>query len=174
MHVAHNTVPARQRLAAASAALDGGGQRHSPAKARAQLRRSAVIAAILAVVGVGMLASPANAARTIGKSFAGNLLPDQQIANNGYRFIMQRDGNLVLYNGKNRACWASGTYGLNGTHADYSGDWVLGNPYLTLQAWFGELRRYNGQWNRTPSFPTNVSINSRGEVWIAYKKFVSC
>ena len=174
MQVAISTVPARQRPAPATAAPSCGRRRHGPAGAFGQLRRSGVLAAILAVVGIGLVAGPATAAQTVGTSFAGNLLPDQQIASGGYRFIMQRDGNLVLYNRYNRACWASGTYGMNGTYADYSGDWVRNNPYLTLQAWFGELRRWNGQWSRRPSFPTNVSINSRGEVWIAYKKFVSC
>jgi hypothetical protein len=84
------------------------------------------VAAASALTGAGPAClSSARASTYVGTSFSKYLWTDQYIGNDGYRFIMQNDGNLVLYNGAGRACWASNTSGRSAVYAKYSGDWVL-------------------------------------------------
>ncbi|MBD0743171.1 hypothetical protein [Streptomyces sp. CBMA152] len=108
----------------------------------------------------------------IGTSFDDRMLPGQCLRNGGYRFEMQYDGNLVLYSGS-RACWASGTDGTDGVYAKYSGDWKIDSPYMTLESQFGELRKYRGTYTYLHK-SGNVSLNNKGEVWIAYGKMANC
>ncbi|HSA49659.1 MAG TPA: hypothetical protein VLH10_06045 [Yinghuangia sp.] len=110
--------------------------------------------------------------RNDGTSFSDKLLPGHCLSNGGYRFEMQYDGNLVLYSGS-RACWASGTDGTDGVYAEYSGDWQIDSPFMTLESPFGELRKWRGKYTGLHK-TGNVSLNSKGEVWIAYGKFVHC
>ncbi|WP_026152691.1 hypothetical protein [Actinopolyspora halophila] len=110
----------------------------------------------------------------VGTSFDDRLIPGQYIGSGPYTLAMQRDGNLLLFDhSANRICWASGTNGTEQVYAKYSGDFVLGAPYMTLESPYGELRKYEG--NYTGLHKTgDISINSSGEVWIAYEPFVSC
>ncbi|MEV6548557.1 hypothetical protein AB0M57_07560 [Streptomyces sp. NPDC051597] len=121
-------------------------------------------------------ASPAVRAadcRGVGTAFNDRLLPGQCLRNGGYRLEMQYDGNLVLYSG-GRACWASGTDGTDGVYAKFSGDWKLDSPYMTLESQFGELRKYRGKYTYLHKTGGDVSLNNKGEVWIAYAKMVGC
>jgi hypothetical protein len=129
-----------------------------------------MVALLFAVIAQS---APANAATTVGSSFNDRLLPNQQIANNGNRLVMQSDGNLVLYANTGRVCWASGTNGLSGVYAKYSGDWRIDSPWMSLESPYGQLRKWRGGYTWTKK-TGNVSINARGEVWIAYKLFVRC
>lgn len=110
--------------------------------------------------------------RSIGTAFTDRMLPGQCLRNGGYRLEMQYDGNLVLYS-DSRACWASGTDGTDGVYAMYSGDWKLDSPYMTLESQFGELRKYRGKYTGLHK-TGDVSLNGKGEVWIAYEKMVGC
>lgn len=110
--------------------------------------------------------------RGIGTAFTDRMLPGQCLRNGGYRLEMQYDGNLVLYSGP-RVCWASGTDGTDGVYAKYSGDWKLDSPYLTLESQFGELRKYRGKYTYLHK-TGDVSLNNKGEVWIAYEKMAGC
>ncbi|MCF2530247.1 hypothetical protein [Yinghuangia soli] len=139
-----------------------------------------VAANLLAVVGVStgtVAAAPGVPAangdcRNDGTSFDDRLIPGHCLRNGGYRFEMQYDGNLVLYSG-GRACWSSGTDGTDGVYAEFSGDWQLDSPWFSLESPYGRLRKYHGKY--TGAHKTgNVSLNGKGEVWIAYGKFVSC
>src|SRR5512135_3243575 len=51
-------------------------------------------------------------------------------AGGGYRLILQRDGNLVLYDRRNRALWSSDTQGMPVEKCTMQGD---GNLVLYLQ-----------------------------------------
>ncbi|MFF4101920.1 hypothetical protein [Streptomyces sp. NPDC001903] len=110
--------------------------------------------------------------RNIGTSFTDKLIPGQCIGNGANRLEMQYDGNLVLYSGS-RACWASGTDGTDGVYAEFSGDWKPDSPYLSLESQFGQLRKYRGKYTGLHK-TGNVSINGKGEVWIAYGKLAGC
>ncbi|MFK8906520.1 hypothetical protein [Streptomyces sp. YS-3] len=111
--------------------------------------------------------------RGIGTSFTDRMLPGQCLRNGGYRLEMQYDGNLVLYSGS-RVCWASGTDGTDGVYAKFSGDWKLDSPYMTLESQFGELRKYRGKYTYLHKTGGDVSLNNKGEVWIAYGKMAGC
>ncbi|WP_371656547.1 MULTISPECIES: hypothetical protein [unclassified Streptomyces] len=110
--------------------------------------------------------------RGIGTSFTDKMIPGECLRNGGYRLEMQYDGNLVLYSGS-RACWASGTNGTDGVYAKFSGDWKPDSPYMTLDSQFGELRKYRGKYTGLHK-TGDVSLNGKGEVWIAYGKMVGC
>lgn len=60
------------------------------------------------------------------------LLKGQSLSSNNryYRFIMQSDGNLVLYVAGNRPLWSSGTYGqqVTGAVMQTDGNLVIYNP----------------------------------------------
>ncbi|MFI6144689.1 hypothetical protein [Streptomyces sp. NPDC051109] len=114
----------------------------------------------------------AAACRNIGTSFTDKLIPGQCISHGANRLEMQYDGNLVLYSGS-RACWASGTDGTDGVYAEFSGDWKPDSPYLSLESQFGQLRKYRGKYTGLHK-TGNVSINDKGEVWIAYGKLAGC
>jgi hypothetical protein len=121
-------------------------------------------------------AAPASAdaaSARVGTSFNDRLFPGQYISNGRYRLEMQRDGNLVLYDDSwGRACWASNTNGIDGVYADYD-DSLWTKPSLYLKSGYGELRHWWGMYNYLHK-TGNVSVNTKGEVWIAYQKFVSC
>jgi hypothetical protein len=77
------------------------------------------------------------------------------------QFIMQNDGNLVLYStfaGRTRVCWASGTNGRGGIFVEYQQD--------------GNLVIYNASmrpvWasNTAGTGGTNTNINDFGQVWV--------
>jgi hypothetical protein len=78
----------------------------------------------------------------------------------------------MLYAGT-RVCWASGTDGTDGVYAEYSGDWAIDSPYVTLESPYGELRKYRGKYTGLHK-TGNVSVNAKGEVWIAYGRMASC
>ncbi|WP_436771588.1 hypothetical protein [Yinghuangia sp. YIM S09857] len=146
------------------------------------LLMAGVLAAVTATTGAASGSAPAAGAaadsatrsdcRGIGSSFTDKLLPGRCLTNGNYRLEMQYDGNLVLYQG-GRACWASDTDGIDGVWAEYSGDWALDSPSMTLESQFGELRHYQGKYTGLHK-TGNISLNGKGEVWIAYGKFVSC
>jgi len=164
--------------------------RTTPARDRRKVVRPIAAIAALAVtvlllqapaVDAGQLntgsAGATTALKDIGTSFNGKLLPNQYIqsSNDRYRLIMQSDGNLVLYDrNQSRACWGSGTDGIRDVWAEYhEGALNPAVPYLDLNSPYGHLKRYKGGYtwlNKTG----NVNVNNSGEVWIAYKKFVSC
>lgn len=129
------------------------------------------VLAVAAVPGGQVSAATGRAAacRSIGASFTDKMIPGQCITNGANRLEMQYDGNLVLYSGS-RACWASGT---DGVYAEFSGDWKPDSPYLSLESQFGQLRKYRGKYTGLHK-TGNVSINSNGEVWIAYGKLAGC
>ncbi|MER5884131.1 hypothetical protein ABT160_09900 [Streptomyces sp. NPDC001941] len=110
--------------------------------------------------------------RGIGSSFSDRLLPGQCLRNGNNRLEMQYDGNLVLYSG-DRACWASGTEGTDGVYAQYSGDWKFDSPYMSLESQFGQLRKYRGKYTGLHK-SGDISLNGKGEVWIAYERFAGC
>ncbi|GAA0338408.1 hypothetical protein [Streptomyces blastmyceticus] len=110
--------------------------------------------------------------RNDGTSFTDRLIPGHCLQNSGHRLEMQYDGNLVLYSGS-RACWASGTDGTDGVYAKFSGDWKPDSPYMTLESPVGELRKYRGKYTGLHK-TGNVSLNNKGEVWIAYEKMAGC
>ncbi|MEV0093990.1 hypothetical protein [Streptomyces sp. NPDC050738] len=110
--------------------------------------------------------------RSIGTSFTDKMIPGQCLRNGGYRLEMQYDGNLVLYS-DSRVCWASGTDGTDGVYAEFSGDWKPDSPYMTLESQFGELRKYRGKYTGLHK-SGDVSLNNKGEVWIAYGKMTGC
>ncbi|WP_116212108.1 hypothetical protein [Streptomyces olivoreticuli] len=110
--------------------------------------------------------------RNDGTSFTDRLIPGHCLQNGGYRLEMQYDGNLVLYS-PSRACWASGTDGTDGVYAKFSGDWKPDSPYMTLESPVGELRKYRGKYTGLHK-SGNVSLNNKGEVWIAYEKMAGC
>lgn len=87
--------------------------------------------------------------RGIGSSFTDKLLPGRCLTNGGYRLEMQYDGNLVLYHG-GRACWSSGTDGIDGVWAEYSGDWALDSPSMTLRIAVRRTPALPGQVHRPP------------------------
>ncbi|MGK5529717.1 hypothetical protein [Streptomyces sp. URMC 129] len=76
-------------------------------------------------------------------------------------FVMQSDGNLVLYSMGpvgNRVCWASNTQGSGGVFVEYQHD--------------GNLVMYNGDYRPVWSSGTagtggtNTNINYHGQVWV--------
>jgi hypothetical protein len=84
------------------------------------------LALTLMVTTVALLAPVAHAA-----NIGNHLNPGQtlaagdwlQSANGQFRFVMQFDGNLVLYRTRdNRPLWASGTYGIPVSNAIMQGD----------------------------------------------------
>lgn len=108
----------------------------------------------------------------IGESFNDRLIPGQCIQNGEYIFEMQYNGNLVLYSA-NHICWSSGTDETDGVYVKYSGDREIDSPQMSLESPFGQLRKYKGKYtelNKTG----DVSINSKGEIWIAYEKLIGC
>ncbi|MDI2129923.1 hypothetical protein [Yinghuangia seranimata] len=138
-----------------------------------------LVAAVAAAVGPAPVAVAAQAepqarseCRNDGTSFTDKLIPGHCLRNGGYRLEMQYDGNLVLYSG-GRACWSSGTDGTDGVYAEYSGDWKLDSPYMALESPFGQLRKYRGAYTYLHK-SGDISLNGKGEVWIAYQKFVGC
>lgn len=133
---------------------------------------SLLAAATVSAGQVSAATEQAATCRNIGTSFTDKLIPGQCIGNGGYRLDMQYDGNLVLYSG-DRACWASGTDGTDGVYAEFSGDWRPDSPYLSLESQFGQLRKYRGKYTGLHK-TGNVSINGKGEVWIAYGKLAGC
>ncbi|GGP45993.1 hypothetical protein [Streptomyces abikoensis] len=150
---------------------------------RTAFRACAIVAANLLAVALATTAGQATAApahaahraqgcRGDGTSFTDRLIPGHCLQNGGYRLEMQYDGNLVLYSGS-RACWASGTDGTNGVYAKFSGDWKPDSPYMTLESPVGELRKYRGKYTGLHK-TGNVSLNNKGEVWIAYGKMAGC
>jgi hypothetical protein len=128
-------------------------------------------AAVLTTAGQAT-AAPAGGCRGDGTSFTDRRIPGHCLQNGGYRLEMQYDGNLVLYSG-GRACWASGTDGTDGVYAKFSGDWKPDSPYMTLESPVGELRKYRGKYTGLHK-TGNVSLNNKGEVWIAYGKLTGC
>ncbi|UGQ12974.1 hypothetical protein LO772_04955 [Yinghuangia sp. ASG 101] len=147
------------------------------------LALTSALAAVTATTGAAMAASPSAPGapsevqvradcRSDGTAFGDKLLPGHCLRNGGYRLEMQYDGNLVLYSGS-RACWASGTDGTDGVYAEYSGDWQIDSPFMTLESPFGELRKWRGKYTGLHK-TGDVSLNNKGEVWIAYGKFVNC
>jgi hypothetical protein len=113
----------------------------------------------------------------VGTWFNDRLFPNHYIqsSNDRYRLAMQSDGNLVLYDlVAGRACWGSGTQNIAGVWAEYNEGWADPTlPHLDLNSPYGRLRRYLGGYTWLHK-SGNASINNSGEVWIAYKKFVSC
>lgn len=149
--------------------------------------RACVLAATSLLVALAasaghVSASPADGARApeatdqckrpIGTSFRDRLIPGQCLRNGAYELVMQYDGNLVLYSGP-RACWSSGTGGTEGVYARYSGDFAVDSPYMSLDSPFGELRKYPGAYTGLHK-TGDVSLNNRGEVWVAYRKVFGC
>ncbi len=101
------------------------------------------------------------------------MLPGQYLSNGTYQLRMQTDGNLVLYGKNRRVCWASNTNGLPGTYLVYRDHLLLG-PDVTLEnSRYGRLGHWRGgyEWLHKNG---NLSLNSHGEVWIAWKKWVHC
>jgi hypothetical protein len=147
---------------------------------------AATVLAAVAAIAAPASAAPASAAptavakspsvrddcRSIGSSFTDKMIPGECITSGSNRLEMQFDGNLVLSNGS-RVCWASGTNNTNGVFAVYSGDWALDSPYLKLDSPYGELRKYRGKYTGLHK-TGNVSINDKGEVWIAYGMLAGC
>jgi hypothetical protein len=121
--------------------------------------------------------SPA-AITDIGTSFNDRLFPNHYIqsSNDRYRFIMQSDGNLVLYDRIDAgACWASNTAGIDGVWAEWEDNPLVDfYPHLDLNSPYGQLNSWRGGYTYLHKTGGNVSINNNGEVWLAYKKFVSC
>lgn len=132
------------------------------------------LALAAATLTTGIAATPASAiTHNLGHSAEGKILPGQYLKNGSYQFIMQTDGNLVLYGPSHRVCWASGTNGLKGTFVVYR-DHKLTPPDVTLEnASYGRLGHWRGgyEWLHKNG---NLSLNDKGEVWIAWKKWVHC
>ncbi|MEU6895575.1 hypothetical protein ABZ934_28160 [Streptomyces sp. NPDC046557] len=108
----------------------------------------------------------------IGTSFTDRLLPEECLGNGEYRLVMQYDGNLVLFSGP-RACWAGGTDGGDGVFAKYSGALAVDSPWMSLESPFGQLRRCQGAYTALHK-SGNVSLNDKGEVWVAHGKVFGC
>lgn len=127
-----------------------------------------------AALAVGATAAPAGAiTHDLGHSTESTIYPGQYLKNGSYEFIMQTDGNLVLYGANRRVCWASGTNGLHGTYVHYR-DHKITPPDVTLEnASYGRLGHWRGsyEWLHKNG---NLSLNDKGEVWIAWKKWVHC
>lgn len=103
------------------------------------------------------------------------LYPNQYLlsSNSAYKLWMQPDGNLVLYKINVRVCWASNTNGTPGTYADYN-DHSATPPDLTLKnSSYGDQGHWWGGYEYLHK-NGNLSINTRGEVWIAWKKWIHC
>lgn len=80
-----------------------------------------------------------------------------------YKLVLQGDGNMVIYNGSNRAIWNSGTWGMPIDHAamQYDGNFVL---YDTS----GRARWSSNTWNQVGSSLVmqndgNLIIYQRGQ-----------
>lgn len=134
--------------------------------------RTAVVtlaAAGLALLGSGV--ADAQETGSVGTSFNDRLFAGQYIENGIYRFEMQTNGDLVLWAGS-RACWTSGTAGIPKPYAKYN-ESLVGPPFLQLVTDGGPIRTWNGSYTWTHK-TGNVSLNSKGEVWIAYLKFIAC
>jgi hypothetical protein len=89
---------------------------------------------------------------------------------NRFYFLMQTDGNLVLYYQNGRACWASGTNGTNGAYARFVQRGPFESDSLVVYHPQGFALRDYANYNGG----TNVSLNNNGQVWIGYSRFVSC
>lgn len=129
-------------------------------------------AAVVAGFAFASLVSPVQASTSLGPSFTDRLQPGQSISNGQYHLDMQTDGNLVLYSGT-EPCWASDTVGVEGAYAQYSGDWQIDSPFMAIESPAGRVRYYRGGYTWTKRIG-NVAVNSRGEVWIAYKRAFWC
>lgn len=146
---------------------------------RRPAKGSRLLARILAGAGVAVIAASLSAGPALantgnqGHYTEDKLYPGQYLANGSYKFIMQTDGNLVLYGASNHVCWASNTQGLDGTYLDYN-DHSVTPPDATLKnSSYGQLGHWWGsyEWLHKNG---NLSLNSKGEVWIAWKKWVHC
>ena len=110
----------------------------------------------------------------VGASFNDVLPPNFAIRSPSarYLFIMQTDGNLVLYDCTgHRVCWASGTEHNSGVVADFRANDPSGFFGITLETPNGHLSPvYQG----SNADGVNVSVNNNGEVWIGNTENFHC
>lgn len=118
----------------------------------------------------------APASSCVGASFSGTLGPDRSICKGNYRVIMQKNGDLVLWQiSPLRACWRSRTDGHPGadTSATFHMRW-FGAPFVTIDSVaHGELKRIIGA-HTYQHLGTNANVNAKGEFWIGYKRIGWC
>jgi peptidoglycan hydrolase-like protein with peptidoglycan-binding domain len=164
------------------------GRRRSPRRALVALAASTMFAAAVpAVAGAAATKAPSNS-MTTGSA----LLPGHQLvsSNRQYRFVMQRDGNLVEYQGK-QPKWASNTGHHAGAQADLQrdGNFVIydGKKALWAAGTFrggssanvlvvqddGNIVIYNGKkalwWTNHP--PPTLQLGSTGPaVWTLQRR----
>jgi hypothetical protein len=128
----------------------------------------------IALVTFSTLVSASDACqKPVGTAFTNTLIPGECLRNGRFDFVMQYDGNLVLYDGA-RACWSSHTGGNEGVYAQFSGDDKLGSPFLGLESPYGRLGYYQGGYTLLHKTGADVSLNEKGEIWIGWKNVFSC
>ncbi|GAA1266903.1 hypothetical protein Psi02_08600 [Planotetraspora silvatica] len=130
-------------------------------------------AGLLSALMVG--APAAHADQYVGTSFTSYLLKGEYILspNKLYKFIMQSDGNLVLYRRYNTdilapwyACWGSNTVG-TGVYAEY---WKESSTVAYLKVGSTVLYgAYIGSF-----YSTNVNVTDAGWVYVAWSAKVHC
>ncbi|MFI2206085.1 hypothetical protein ACH47Z_36035 [Streptomyces sp. NPDC020192] len=127
---------------------------------------AAAIAALMFAINSGASAAAGDSYLNRGDSLLRPLDIHRLDSSGHLMFLkMQWDGNLVEYiasdsqdSGPWKACWASGTYGSGGTHADYQydGNFVVYTDSGT-PVWAS-----NTQWGSGSS----VDINSQGVIYV--------
>lgn len=115
----------------------------------------------------------AAAIKCVGTSFSGQLKTDHAICNNGYKVMLQNNGDLVLRDRFGKACYASGTRAPGDATATFHAN-LLGRPYIdidsTSQGWVGRVAGAHSTFDFSP----NASVNTKGEFWVGYKKVGWC
>ena len=150
-----------------------------------RISKLAVVGALVGALLAGVIAAPASAA-TETKTF---LLAGQSLTNGKYSFGVQKDGNVVLYDG-GRVCWASNTEGLKGTFVQFAGGRggaynphvnVINTAYGINQIYWGaglstrhDVPFVTVYYTWADPSTYSLSLNSKGEVWIGYKKWIHC
>ncbi len=131
-----------------------------------------VTTSIALAAGAALPAQASGAPGNQGTSIEDKLFPGQYLGNGGYKLAMQTDGNLVLYD-RTRVCWASHTNGLRGTYLDYDDNYIKPPQVDLKNATYGGLGTWYGSYTWLHK-NGNLSLNSRGEVWIGWKKWIHC
>jgi hypothetical protein len=100
------------------------------------------------------------------------LEPGKAICSGNYLVRMQPNGDLVLREiSSGRACWASGTRAPGDASATFD------DPDLVIEsASQGVLRGLKGYGDSglLPHARSNVSVNDKGEFWVAFNRVAGC
>lgn len=146
---------------------------------------TAVSATLLAFASAAVAAAPAHATPTCTHkgttvSDGGVLLPNECLSNNGYYLVMQGDGNLVLYD-DTHACWAmtwvNGNHRRVGDHLYFR--MLISFNFITARVVVGTHADPTTWVKETydagvATREANLSLNSKGQMYIGQAKEASC